>query len=79
MYIVACAQLLHWGEISLQSLGSKATYASWVLSQHGDGDERLDSQQISTLEPQSLRQCVTMRRLVDSLGELMPEYTAWEK
>lgn len=57
----------------------KATYASWVLSQHGDGDERLDSQQISTLEPQSLRQCVTMRRLVDSLGELMPEYTAWEK
>lgn len=23
MYIVACAQLLPWGEISLQSLGSK--------------------------------------------------------
>lgn len=23
MYIVACAPLLHWGEISLQSLGSK--------------------------------------------------------
>lgn len=57
----------------------KATYASWVLSQHGDGDERLGSQQTSTLEPQSLRQCVTMRRLVDSLGELMPEYTAWRK
>lgn len=23
MYIVACAQLLHWGEISLRSLGSE--------------------------------------------------------
>lgn len=79
MYIVACAQLLPWGEISLQSLGSERPLMlhGFCYSMGWSREAPLTTHRHvrATQSPTTLN----MRRLVGPSGELMPEHRAWKE
>lgn len=78
MYIVAkCAQLRHWGEISLQSLGSKRPLMlHGFVVVHEGGDERLE---ISTDKYFRATRSRTTREKADGLLRwMMPGYMLHE-